>query len=307
MTSGDKARLSPLGYFLAFALALILAMIGAAVLSPALQALLAPLQIIPLHRIFSRLTQIGLLLLTIWFLIRQGLMRRDVLGYATPWPIFMRRLLWGLGAGLALMVVTLVPLFALDVRVWSNRLPGEVGGIVLMGAKALLQGLLVALIEENFFRGAMQGAMARAGSVRAALFVVPLLYSAVHFFGEAVRVPYEAVTATSGFTILLGFFAAFAHPLRIADAFLALYCVGLLLALVRCRWGDIAGCIGLHAGFVAVISMFRRVSAPGPDSSWSFLVGQFDGLVGLWIALLTLVACAVVWRMRAGTEPVRTA
>jgi uncharacterized protein len=300
-------RLSPLGYFVAFALALGVAMLAAAILSPSVQSLLAPLSVIPLHRIFTRLTMIGTVLLTVWFLIRQGLARREVLGYATPWPVFLRRIAIALAAGLVLMTVTLVPLFLLDVRIWNNRLPPTAAGVALLGVKALLQGLVVALIEENFFRGAMQGAIQRAGSIRAALFAVPVLYSAVHFFGEAVRVPYDQVTAASGFTIFFGFFKAFADPLRIADAFLALYCVGLLLALVRYRWGDLAGSLGLHAGFVATISVFHRVSAPGPDSQWSFLVGRFDGLVGIWIAFLTLICCAIVWWTRGNAAPIRTA
>jgi hypothetical protein len=75
--------------------------------------------------------------------------------------------------------------------------------------------------------------------------------------------------------------------------------VGLLLALVRRRWGDIAGCIGLHAGFVTAIAMFRKVSMPAAPNEWSFLVGSFDGLLGLWIALLTALCCLALWRLRA--------
>jgi membrane protease YdiL (CAAX protease family) len=162
--------------------------------------------------------------------------------------------------------------------------------------------VLVALIEETFFRGALQGALVRQGAPRMALFAVPAFYAAVHFLGRAASVPHEEVTALSGFVALRGFFSDYAAPLRILDAFVALYFVGLLLALVRRRWGDIAGCIGLHAGFVAVIAGFRRVSASGPDGPWSFLVGQFDGLLGLWIAALTALCCLLLWRRtpRAG-------
>src|SRR5690606_26059498 len=119
-------------------------------------------------------------------------------------------------------------------------------------------GLAVALIEETLFRGAMHGALQRIGATRWAVFAVPLLYSAVHFLGKAATVPWEQVQPWSGFVVLHGLFDAFAQPLRIVDAFVALYFVGLLLAMVRQRWGDIAGCIGLHAGFVAVITVFRR-------------------------------------------------
>jgi hypothetical protein len=71
--------------------------------------------------------------------------------------------------------------------------------------------------------------------------------------------------------------------------------VGVLLALVRQRYGDIAACIGLHAGFVAIISLMRGVSVHTDAGRWSWLVGPFDGLLGLWIAAVSALACVVFW------------
>lgn len=297
---------SPARIFLAFVLVLLVAMLVAAVASPWVQSMFAPLAVFPLHRVFSRLTMLGVIALTTWLMIRQHLAQRALLGYSRPWPQFLQRLLTGMLGGLALMTLALVPLFALGVRIWSERLPADFAGLLPLLLKGIGSGLLVALIEESFFRGAMQGALLRQGAVRTALFAVPLLYSAVHFLGRAASVPYDEVNAWSGFVALQGFFTAFMQPLRILDAFVALYFVGVLLALVRQRWGDIAGCIGLHAGFVAVIAVFRKISAPAPDGSWSFLVGSFDGLLGIWIAALTAAVCIVVakdgaWRSHSMT------
>jgi membrane protease YdiL (CAAX protease family) len=237
-------------------------------------------------------------------MIRQDLARREVLGYQRPLPIFLARAAIGLATGLLLMTVALVPLFLLDVREWNTaRVSAPILPIVLKG---LASGVLVALIEETSFRGAMQGALLRQGARRLALFAVPAFYAAVHFLGRAETVPYDQVNALSGFTALRGFFSGFAEPLRILDAFAALYAVGLLLALVRRRWGDIAGCIGLHAGFVTVIAVFRKISTAAPESPWSFIVGSFDGLLGLWIAFLTMlvcVACALIPASRLENAP----
>jgi uncharacterized protein len=301
-----QAANSPARIFLAFVLVLLVAMLLAAVLSPWVQSMLAPLAAFPLHRVFSRLTMLGVIGLTTWLMIRQQLAQPALLGFTRPWPQFLQRLLAGMLGGLALMTLALAPLFLLGVRSWSDRVPADFTGISQLTLKGIGSGLLVALIEETFFRGAMQGALLRQRAVRTALFAVPLLYSAVHFLGRAASVPYDEVNAWSGFVALQGFFTAFAQPLRIIDAFVALYFVGLLLALVRQRWGDIAGCIGLHAGFVAVIAVFRKISAPAPESNWSFLVGSFDGLLGIWIAALTAVVCIVVakdgaWRSHSTT------
>lgn len=290
---------TPRGVFAAFVLAIPVAMLFAALTASAVQAALLPVSVFPLHRVFSRLTMLGVIVATFWLLWRYRLRSGAVLGYAGPWPRFLRRALLGLAAGSLLMAAALVPLFLLDVRDWSARAPAAWEGWIALALKGLGSGIAVALIEETYFRGALQGALQRLGALRMALFAVPVLYAAVHFLGRAASVPHDEVNAFSGFVALRGFFAGYADPLRILDAFAALYLVGLLLALVRHRWGDLAGCLGLHAGFVAVIAMFRKVSAPVPDSAFGFLVGSFDGLLGLWLCLLTAAACLLVWKWPA--------
>jgi membrane protease YdiL (CAAX protease family) len=288
--------------YLAFVLVLLGAMLFAAIASPWVQAMLAPVAEFPLHRVFSRLMLLGMIGGTAWLVVRHYRDCRELLGFNRPWPQFLQRALLGLLAGLALMLLAVAPLVLLDVRQWNERFPDDAASWLSLALKGLASGLAVALLEETFFRGAMQGALQRRGATRWALLAVPLLYSAVHFLGGAARVPREEVDAWSGFIVWQGLFADFGEPQRILDAFVALYCVGVLLALVRQRCGDIAGCIGLHAGFVTVIAVFRRISAPAPDSNWSFLVGSFDGLLGWWIAAVTALLCLALWRV-----PVRTA
>ncbi len=116
---------------------------------------------------------------------RTGWRRREVLGFQRTLPVFLRRAVVGLAAGIALMLVALVPLFLLDVRELNGRAPAEPQGWLLLGMKGLGSGIAVALIEETFFRGALQGALQRLNAIGWALFAVPVLYSAVHFFGRA--------------------------------------------------------------------------------------------------------------------------
>jgi len=292
-----KPAASPAAVFLAFVAALLVAMLIAAIVSPWVQAALSPIAIFPLHRVFSRLTMLGVIAITIWLLLRHGLANRKVLGFTAPWRRFLRRAAIGLLAGIALMKIAILPLLLLHVREWNQYAPLHWTGWLPLVAKGLGSGIAVALIEEIFFRGAMQGALQRIGATRWAMFAVPVFYAAVHFLGRAASVPYEQVNMWSGFVAMQGFFAGYSQPLAILDAFITLWCVGLLLALVRRRWGDIAGCIGLHAGFVMIIAVFRKVSSPAPVNDWSFLVGSFDGLLGWWVALLTGIACIAVWRM----------
>ena len=292
---------------MAFGLALGISLLAAAALSPAVQALLAPVHGSQLHRIFNRLTMIGVLATTTWLLVSNGLATREVLGFAVTPRIFARQALMGLASGLMLMLVIQIPLFVFGIRVWNHLLPGDLAGMLALGLKSLLTGCMVALVEETYFRGAMQGSMTRSGFVRTALFAVPLLYAAIHFFGEAVRIPLDHVTATSGFTILAGFMRKFAYPKQIADAFLALYCIGVFLAFIRHYTGNIAGCIGLHAGFVTVTMVIRKVSSVELDSPWIAAVSRFDHLLGIWVAVVAAFACWAFWAIASRGRSLSTA
>ena len=291
-----KKNQSPGFYFLAFVIALLVALLLAALLAAPVQALIRPVKEAALHRVFTRIAEIGLFAGTWWLLSRLRLFDRRLLGYGVPPGVFLRRFGAGFGGGLAMMIAVILPLFALDLRELRPHLGDGLSLLVTHGPAAVLTGLGVALVEESYFRGALQGAMTRRGAMTAALTVVPVLYAAVHFVGETVRIPTAEVHWWSGFVVLRGFFAAFADPGHIWDAFLALWFVGVLLGVVRHRTGDIAASIGLHAGFVAVIVFLRAVSDPETGGRWSWLVGPYDGLLGIWIAAVSAVACVLFWR-----------
>ncbi len=68
--------------------------------------------------------------------------------------------------------------------------------------------------------------------------------------------------------MLAGMLADFANLGDILDAFLCLAAVGVLLGMVRALTGNIAACIGLHAGWVAVIYVVRETSNVARPDPW---------------------------------------
>jgi hypothetical protein len=83
---------------------------------------------------------------------------------------------------------------------------------------------------------------------------------------------------------------AFAHPLQNADAFLALFVVGLLLGKVRAITGNIAACVGLHAGWVWVLLVMHELARPQPQAPLHGLLSGYDGFVG-WLVLICTALC----------------
>lgn len=270
-----------------------------ALATPAVWSGLSMVMQVPFHRVGNRIAMLGLAIGL--YIVARALRvnnRRDM-GYGVPREQFLRELGRGLLLGIAFMLPLAVLLVATGLR--QLTIAPTLALLAVSAVSALGSGLVVAFIEESFMRGAMQSAITREAGLGAALLCTASLYAAVHFFARFTIAP-EAVGPGSGLDLVAGSLRAFADPLHIADAFLCLAGVGLLLSLVRQRTGHIGACIGLHAGWVMVMLVLRRVTEAVPDAPGSWLLSQHDGFVG-WLVLgwTVLVAPLLlrVWPARA--------
>ena len=130
------------------------------------------------------------------------------------------------------------------------------------------------------------------------MLLTALLYSVTHFFASYHIAP-EQVTAHSGLELLAGTLQLLASPAQIADAFLALAAVGVVLGLVRAATGNIAACIGLHAGWVWVMLVSHELLEPARDAPLAFLLSRFDGFVGWLVLGWTVLLAWPLWRFYA--------
>ena len=284
--------------FCVFLLLLALALAVVALFTYPAWLLLHPHFDFPFHRIGERL---GMLALACGFVLiarRLGLADRGSLGYGLPRRAFVRELLLGLALGAATMLLIVAAMSALGLLDWSAAPGRGAPALARLLAASLASALAVAFIEETFLRGAMYTAIERESGAAAAVLLTALLYAATHFFGKA-RIAPQDVTPWSGLALLGQSLQAFAHFAGIADAFLALMAVGVVLALVRRASGNIAGCLGLHAGWVWVMLMAHELTAPRRDAALGFLLSRFDGFVGWLVLAWTVVLAVPLWRFYA--------
>jgi membrane protease YdiL (CAAX protease family) len=265
---------------------------------------LAPMMDLKFHRLANRIGQLALLVGFVLVARRLAIADRASLGFGRPRREFLRELAIGLALGVATMLPVALVMTGLDLRVLREGVTLDAALLAKLAVSGLATGLVVGLIEETFLRGAMHTAIARESGARTAILLTALLYSAVHFVGRY-RIPVEELGPDSGLRHIAGTLAAFADPLAIADAFLALAAVGVLLGMVRAITGDIAACIGLHAGWVWVIAFLRETSVPDESSPLRFLLSRFDGVVGWLVLGWTLVIGVVVHRFYARREQAR--
>lgn len=280
--------------FAAFFGLILLGLAAIALLAWPAYDLLTPAFDVKFHRVASR---IGMLVLLVGFLLvarRMAVADRSSLGYGLPRAAFLREASIGLLLGVATMLPVALAMIALDLRVLRPGTSIDAALLASLALEGLLRGIAVALIEETFLRGAMHTAIARESGARTAVLLTAVVYAATHFIGRA-RIPPEQLGPGSGLDLLAGSLAALAHPAAIADAFLSLAAVGLLLGLVRVLTGNIAACIGLHAGWVWVITFLRETSVPDENSPLRFLLSRFDGVVGWMVLAWTAVIGLALW------------
>ena len=288
-----------MGTLLRFAALSVTALVLAAVLSPWVFFAIHPQFDYPLHRVYNRIAILLLLAFTYFMLARWRLRDRVSLGYGLPWKLLLKRIGVGFVVGALLLLPVLIWLIAAGIRVWKPEAATDGAVWIDWVLDALVTGLAVALIEETFFRGAMFTAAARASGTTTAINATALLYAAIHFLGEKARVPADSVDWLSGWSMLRQFAGAYGDPASLVDSMLALFAVGVLLGRVRAATGHIGWCIGLHAGFVAVISLLRSRTIHVTDTAEAAWVGSFDGVLGWGVMLWTMILIAASWRWLA--------
>jgi uncharacterized protein len=242
----------------------------------------------PFHRVADRL---GMITLLVGFLLVARHLRladRVSLGYGLPARKFLREAGIAFGIGVLLMGLIIAIMLALHLRVLRPGVMLNWATFGKLAARGLLSGIVVALIEETFLRGAMWTGIARESGAVTATVLTALVYALTHFV-STYHVPPDQIGWHSGIDMLAGSFGAFAHPLNVADAYICLFAVGVVLATVRMRTGNIAASLGLHAGWVWVITFVRATSSADLSNPLHGVLSQFDGVVGWLVCAWTVL------------------
>ncbi|HEY2809391.1 MAG TPA: CPBP family glutamic-type intramembrane protease [Steroidobacteraceae bacterium] len=281
--------------FLWFVFLMALALAAMAAFTYPAWLLLHPHFDFPFHRIGAR---IGMLAVLVGFVLgarRLGLADLASLGYGVPRALFLREAGLALVLGIVLMLGTVAVMQMLGVLDWSRAVGMSAGALAKLSGRALLSALAIAFIEESCLRGAMYAGVARESGVRVAVTLTALVFTATHFFASY-HIAAAQVTPGSGLLLVGGTLHAFAAPLQNADALLALFAVGVLLGMVRAATGNIAACVGLHAGWVWVMLVAHELAMPRAGAPLGFLLSRYDGFVGWLVLAWTFVLAVPLWR-----------
>jgi membrane protease YdiL (CAAX protease family) len=245
----------------------------------------------PFHRVLDR-SLLGLALVCLWPLLRNcGVRSWREIGFSRQgrpgWQI-----LKGFAVGWASLAA--VALLAMTCGASALILTHSATEVFRYLINATLAAVVVAILEEVVFRGALFGILRRAMTWPVALIASSAVYSAVHFIQKAD--PAMPVQWYSGLALL---WTMVCHPPALIPGFLTLFVAGAILALSYQRSGALYFSIGLHGGWIFWLKSYHFLFRPTGAHP---LFWGTDTLIDGWLAFMVL---AIIFALIARqTKPI---
>ena len=272
---------------------LLLTALAAPLVFAALQGLVAEFRYPP-SRVFNRVAMVFAVLLLV-------LLRRE-LGWPELWRLLGRGSVPQRGAEVAVGMTVSLAAVGLGI-LWAFAV-GQLGPTLnpysffaMRTAEAFVGGIVVALMEESFFRGLMLSSLARGLGWRAAAVLSSMVYSLVHLLVPDRSVTWEGYSWDAGLGYLVHVLDRQVEPAALPPLF-GLFIAGMVLAWVVRATGSLMLAVGLHAGWAFAFPVVRHatrvlVDIPGT----SLLAGQHYvvGTTWAWSSLVLAGVVVVVW------------
>ena len=242
----------------------------------------------PFHRYVNR-ALLGVALVGLWPLVKNlGFASAHEIGLVKP-----RGQLIKLGAGFLLGLVSLAVIGGLAFALHARQMNPKVSGVDLIHKlfSAIGTAIIVAVLEEILFRGALFGALRKAFHWIFALVISSMIYAVLHYFESADMA--GPVTWLSGIELLPLMLQNLGNLHAAIPGFFNLTLAGILLGWAYQRTGNLYFSIGLHGGWIFWIKAYDAVTrlAPGANAWWwgSGRMAIVNGWIALPVLVLTLL------------------
>ncbi len=205
-----------------------------------------------------------------------------------PNPRRWSDLTFGFAASFLLMVGLAILLLQLDIYKMRDPIRwAELG-------KVSVSAVVVSLLEEGLFRGAILGMLVRSMAWRPALFWVSALYSILHFLKPQQHLPPDhVVNWLSGFAMIPGAFGQFQEPWLVLGGFVTLFLVGWIVGWARLKTGSLWMAIGLHAGWIFGTMGYSKVARRRIKDTLPWFGENLS--IGIGSVIMVLLTGALVW------------
>lgn len=276
---------------------------GAVVTPPVYSLLLAwnPQLPWPFSRVFDRVAMVGALIFCIVLRRRFGWGElREAFRRERPW----QRVTLVIGGAVLTATVSLsvLPLVVGTGELeWADR---SFEFFVVKTLRTIPSALLIAVIEESFFRVLILERLRKALSLATAVALTTMVYVFVHFIAPLKSFVYPGYSPLIGFEYIEKVLERIIEPATIFP-FIGLLLVGLVLSHAMIATRSIYLCIGLHMGWILAVKLALHATklAPGfqfasPFEQRYFLVSEPYGWLSIVLVWLLVWPVLRRWRGR---------
>jgi membrane protease YdiL (CAAX protease family) len=270
------------------ALTLVAALAAAVIVAPVAGDVVAILGYrIPFPRIFDRTVMATVLVALIWSGRRLGFIPLLTSGFSNPGLNWTRAL-----KGLVVSIAIIVILGASAVMLGATA-NGALGDAAARVPKYLLSAIVIAIIEEAFFRAFLLAGMRPEFRDRGALVISAVVYSLAHVVRSPAKFYVTGFDATAGLVTLAHSFDQISYPATAVPVIVGLFLLGLVLGEAFILTRTVYLSAGLHAGFVLGSKLWPKlIENRAAIPAWLGGAGPLPliGGVAAWLAALALLA-----------------
>jgi membrane protease YdiL (CAAX protease family) len=220
----------------------------------------------PFPRIFDRTVMATLLLAMVWSAreLKLGPLLRD--GFKHPVSEASTRLIRGLIVAFCALAI----LFVLALRA-SGSGTGDFSAVASRVPGYVLSAIVIAIIEEGFFRAFLFGGMKGDFGSRGAMIASAAFYAVAHLVRSPAHFYVTGYEPAAGLVTLAHSMDQLSHPATAIPTLIGLFLLGIVLAKAFILTGNVYFSMGLHCGFVIGAKLWPKI-----------IVGR--GAIPWWIA-----------------------
>jgi membrane protease YdiL (CAAX protease family) len=281
-----------------FALVLVAGIVAAIVLAPiAAVAVSAAGWRFPFPRIFDR-TVMATLLIAMLFAARDlNLVSLLSRGFTHPPAPSIARAI----RGFVVAIVAIAILFGLALSVGGGGVGDHEAAAALI-PKYFLSAIVIAFIEEAFFRAFLLGGMRGDFGERIALIVSAAIYAVAHLVRSPARFYVTGYEPAAGLITLAHSIDQFTDPAVAIPTLIGLFLLGIVLGEAYILTGSVYFSIGLHCGFVLGAKMWPKIILNRATLPWWIAGGGAIPLIGGAAAWVIAIAIFAMLRPIAGAQ-----
>lgn len=218
----------------------------------------------PFSRVYDRVAMVAAAIILL-------ALRREF-AFAEVGALYMRgslryrvaALIGGAAAALSCTAVFIPHLVGTGKLVWRDQTGAN---IIMYTLSVVPSALLIALIEESFFRGFVFMRLCKSLPWPAAASVSSIFFALVHFVRPVKEFHYDAFSIMAGFHYIALVGEQMLRP-GVLMASVGLFLVGTVLCYALKRTHSLYLCLGLHAGWVVFLkSTFAALSLADPSAA----------------------------------------